>query len=214
MKTNIIQVLVDNDSWILPFASNLIDQLATLGYQAQLRRKAQDITPGWTVFILGCIHIIPKAILSRNQHNLVVHESALPQGKGFSPMSWQILSGINKIPVCLIEAAEEIDAGDIWLTDTIHLNGNELHYQWRNLQGEKTIELCLKFIKNYHCLKPQKQQGNASFYPRRTPKDSQLDINKSIKEQFNLLRVVDNEKYPAFFEYNGQRFKLMITKDE
>ena len=26
-------------------------------------------------------------------------------------------------------------------------------------------------------------------------------INKSLKDQFNLLRVVDNENYPAFFKF-------------
>lgn len=214
MKEKLIQILVDNDSWIIPFANKLVEHLKALGYPVYLRRRAHDISPGWVVFILGCIHIIPREILNKNQHNLVIHESDLPQGKGFSPMSWQILAGINKIPVCLIEAESDVDSGKIWLTDTINLNGDELHPQWRYLQGKKTIELCLKFIQNYEQLKPKKQQGNESFYPRRTPKDSQLDIEKSIKDQFNLLRIVDNDKYPAFFEYNNQRFKLMITKDE
>ena len=37
-------------------------------------------------------------------------------------------------------------------------------------------------------------------------------INKTIKEQFNLLRIVDNNYYPAFFEYNGYRYKIQINK--
>jgi methionyl-tRNA formyltransferase len=31
-----------------------------------------------------------------------VHESALPQGQGWSPMTWQILEGASPIPVTLI----------------------------------------------------------------------------------------------------------------
>ena len=42
--------------------------------------------------------------------------------------------------------------------------------------------------------------------------DSLLDFNKTITEQFNLLRVVDNDKYPAFFENQGEKYFLKITK--
>ena len=65
-------------------------------------------------------------------------------------------------------------------------------------------------IKN---LKPIKQTGHSSVYPWRHPEDSELDINKAIKQQFNLLRVVDNEKYPAFFKYKNNRYIIKIYKE-
>jgi methionyl-tRNA formyltransferase len=37
-----------------------------------------------------------------------------------------------------------------------------------------------------------------------------LDPQKSLAEQFNILRVVDNDRYPAFFEWNGRRYNLKI----
>ena len=58
------------------------------------------------------------------------------------------------------------------------------------------------------------QNGDETIYQKRTPKDSELDINKSLYEQFNLLRVVDNESYPAFFTINGHKFFLKIKKSE
>ena len=72
--------------------------------------------------------------------------------------------------------------------------------------------MCLDFVKNYETINPHKQTGDESVYPRRTPKDSELDINKTIKEQFNLLRIVDNEKYPAFFEIGGKRYEIKIKE--
>ena len=63
-------------------------------------------------------------------------------------------------------------------------------------------------------IKSIKQTGSGSFYPKRTGKDSELDVNKSIAEQFDLLRVVDNEKYPAFFNFRGRKYVLRIYKDE
>ena len=72
----------------------------------------------------------------------------------------------------------------------------------------------MKFIKFVPNVKANSQKGQSSFYQKRTSTDSELDIHKSIKEQFNLLRVVDNEKYPAYFRYKGQKYILRIEKDE
>ena len=33
-------------------------------------------------------------------------------------------------------------------------------------------------------------------------------------EQFNLFRVVDNDRYPAFFELNGSKYYLMIKAEK
>ena len=56
------------------------------------------------------------------------------------------------------------------------------------------------------------QKGKITNYRRRKPTDSKLNINKSLKEQFNLLRIVDNKKYPAYFEYKDQKYILKIFK--
>ncbi|WP_341885428.1 hypothetical protein [Synechococcus sp. UW140] len=54
------------------------------------------------------------------------------------------------------------------------------------------------------------QTGEASYYRRRRPVDSQLDPERTLAEQFDLLRVVDNDRYPAFFEWRGRRYGLDI----
>jgi methionyl-tRNA formyltransferase len=75
--------------------------------------------------------------------------------------------------------------------------------------------LCHKFVARYPDIvaAAREQEGEESFYPRRGPKDSQLDPEKSIKDQFNLLRVVDNERYPAWFELAGQKYTIEIKKN-
>ena len=45
---------------------------------------------------------------------------------------------------------------------------------------------------------------------RVTSEGSELDINKSIKSQFNMLRVVDNERYPAFFSHKKKKYIIKI----
>jgi methionyl-tRNA formyltransferase len=211
---NTISVLVDNDSWILPYAEKLVIKLNRLGRRCRLVRNHKDILNGDVCFMLGCTKIVPNEVLMRNHFNLVVHESDLPMGRGFAPVAWQILEGKNDIPVCLIEASNKVDSGDIWLTDVIKLTGTELASEWREMQGNISIELALRFVLDYKMLSAKKQSGKSGFYSRRRPNDSQLDMNKKLIDLFPLLRVVDNKHYPAFFEYKGCKYKLEISKYE
>jgi methionyl-tRNA formyltransferase len=214
MNVNKITILVDNDSWILPYAEQLVQKLIGLNYETKLIRNIEAMELGWINFILGCTHLIQSDKLNLNQHNLVVHESDLPKGRGFAPMTWQILEGENKIPICLIDAADEADAGHIWLQDSIELKGGEICDEWRQLQGEKTIELCLRFVTEYASMSKVAQSGLPSYFSRRGPIDSRLDPNKTLSELFNTLRVCDNNRYPAFFEINNRRYILKIYADE
>ena len=61
---------------------------------------------------------------------------------------------------------------------------------------------------------PKLQKGDVSYYPRRTIEDSELDVDKTIREQFNLLRVVDNDNYPAFIKMHDKKYILKIEKTE
>ena len=209
MKINIV---VDNpQSWIMPFAEQLCGELKR-NNEVFFHHDSKEIVAGDVAVFLSCEKIVKPEILQKNKHNLVVHESALPQGKGWSPLTWQILEGKNEIPVTLFEAAEKVDSGDIYYREIVKFEGHELVDELRQKQGEKTVELVKKFIDNYLSIIGKKQTGVESFYERRTSESSELDINKTIAEQFNLLRVVDNERYPAFFSYQGHRYIIKIFK--
>lgn len=209
--TLIIQILTDNaQSWIIPYADRLSEILSERGHQCDRIYQAKEVKKGDILVLLGCEKIIKDAILKKNRHNLVVHESALPEGKGWSPLTWQILEGKNEIPITLFEAVQNVDAGQIYLQRKMIFKGWELVDDLRKKQGDTTIELVLEFVEKYPAVTGHPQQGEETFYRKRRPADSKLDINKSIREQFNLLRVVDNERYPAYFVYQGRKYLLKI----
>lgn len=211
-KPRIISVVVDNPSWILPYAEQLVLQLTETGDTVHLCRTHAEVVTGAVAFYLGCMQLTPPEVLAHNQRNLIVHESDLPQGRGFSPLTWQILEGRNDIPVCLLEAVEEADAGPIVYRETLHFKGHELIDELRSVLGRLTVELCLRYLCENSPPIGLPQSGTPSHYSRRRPEDSRLDPERSLAEQFNLLRVVDNSRYPAFFELQGQRYKLSIEK--
>jgi len=60
---------------------------------------------------------------------------------------------------------------------------------------------------------PKSQQVDPSFYPRRRPEVSRIDLQKTLAEQLSLLRVVDNRRYPEFFEWRGRRVRLEVQPE-
>lgn len=207
MRTSI---LVDNDSWILPFAEKLVKLIRKQGHFCELKRTQNDLAEGDVCFFLGCTQIVREANLKKYRQNLVVHASDLPKGRGFSPLTWAILNGEHCLTVKLLEAAKDVDAGDIYETGLIQFEGHELLPELRRKLGDETVALCLSYLSSEKPPIGVKQQGSPTWLKRRTPEDSRLDPEKTILSQINLLRVVDNEAYPAFFELHGRRYILKI----
>lgn len=210
-----ISLLIDNPrSWFVPYGKELERQLNERGHEVFSVENPQDLPRGDIAFFLSCEKIIKQNLRDRNKHNIVIHASALPKGKGWSPTTWKILEGENEIPLTLFEAVDKVDAGEIYATDTLILEGHELIDEVRQKEGETIIRLALTFVDQYPNIVGKPQEGSESFYSRRTPKESELDPNKSLIELFNALRVVDNERYPAFFTHRGHTYILKIFKKE
>jgi methionyl-tRNA formyltransferase len=165
-------------------------------------------------FCLSFGEVVTVEFRSQFDHTLVVHESDLPQGKGWSPLTWQILEGKSKIPVTLIEAEDRVDSGVIYAQHWLEFQSHELIDEVREGQAHATHDLCRWFVDHYpeSVAAGKVQKGEERFYERRSPKDSELDPNKALAEQFDMLRFVDNERYPAFFGLRGQQYRLNITK--
>ena len=206
-----VAILTSPNQWFLPYAKILTKKIEGSELFNDHRHIGSDFE---IVFILGYHQIIGEHYLEIHKHNLVVHESNLPKGKGWSPMFWQILEGKSEIPFTLFEASNGVDDGNIYMQKTLELTGYELHDELRNKQAYFNMGMCADFIENYTKYQPIKQKGKETFYKKRTSKDSELDINRSIKDQFNLLRIVSNDHYPAFFEIGGKKYTLKVDEVE
>ncbi len=209
-----ITIVSDKNSWINTHIAVLKKRVKNMGHLVDSIHSVMDLKQGDIAFFLGCGEIIPENLLMVNTHNLVVHGSALPLGKGWSPLTWQILEGKNRIMVTLFEAEKFIDSGDIYLQEEIHFTGYELVDDLRKKLGKCSIRLCKKFIENYPSIiaSARTPEGAESYYRKRSPEDSRLDPDKTLREQFNLMRVADNTNYPLYFEINNYQFELTIKK--
>jgi UDP-2,4-diacetamido-2,4,6-trideoxy-beta-L-altropyranose hydrolase len=209
-----ITVATSEHGWLRGSVDSLCEKLRKEGHLVLLVYKAEDIHPSDVLFLLSFWNLISSDILNQNIHNLVVHESDLPNGKGWSPLTWQVIDGKNEIPIVLFEAVEKIDAGPIYLRSDIRLDEGDLIDEIHEKQAEKTYDLCEAFIDSYPQLigEGEIQKGEETFYSRRTPDDSEIDPEKSIASQFDLLRTVDNMLYPAFFHYRNHKYVIRLEK--
>ena len=96
---------------------------------------------------------------------------------------------------------------------SFNLEGHELFDEINSKLFSTELKLMNFAIKNFKKL-PSIPQSNTktSVYPKRNPDDSELDPQKTIAEQFNLIRIADENRYPCFFYFKGQRYKLSIRK--
>ncbi|MDP1671588.1 MAG: formyltransferase family protein, partial [Burkholderiales bacterium] len=97
-----------------------------IDHDIELVTRAAELSGGDMLFLVSCSEIVDAEIRSRYKHSLVLHGSDLPEGRGWSPVVWQVLEGRTTITVTLLEAADQVDSGDIWAKTTFELAGNEL----------------------------------------------------------------------------------------
>ena len=92
--------------------------------------------------------------------------SNLPNGKGFSPLQWQILEGKDDMVIHL--TSEEFDSGDIIDQIELKLDGTEL-MMIRSKQPKLTFNLIERFIKNYPSFKRRSRPVKALFIEEGIP---------------------------------------------
>lgn len=76
--------------------------------------------------LFSCGRLVNTEQLALHLYNLVVHQSDLPYGQGWSPMPWQTLEGASSIPITLLEPVAYLDSDPILLKPEIPLHGYEL----------------------------------------------------------------------------------------
>ena len=199
---------------IIPYLEAWKKEQQSCGFQVKIVSGSGHLGSGDILFLVSCSEKITQDVRHRFRHVLVLHASDLPEGRGWSPYIWDILSGKNEIILSLIEAEDQIDTGKIWKKIRIpvpnHLLWDEINESL--FQGE--VGLMNWAVEHCETVVPLAQDKNIkpTYRPKRTAQDSCLDINKTLAEQFELLRVCDPQRYPAFFEIYGHKYKLILER--
>jgi len=178
--------------------------------QVRVCRDQNELRPGDFLFLVSCHQIIGAAARALFRHSLVLHASALPEGRGMSPHVWQILEGRQRLTLTLLNAEDALDSGDIWHQIEVAIPGNAVCAEINALIFDAEIALMDWALARCDHSKPRPQSGHGSAYRKRAPADSRIDPNRPLADSFDLMRVADPERYPAFFEHRGRTYRLRL----
>ncbi len=183
-------------------------------HQVELVRRKSELSGGDILFLISCSEIVGQTDRSSYRVALVLHASDLPRGRGWSPHIWQLIEGADEIILSLLEAEDKVDSGRIWKK---HKFSVPKHALWDEINArlfEAEIELIDFAVSKFEHVLPTPQDPTIepSYYPARIPADSQIDASQSISSQFDRIRVCDPNRFPAFFELRGKKYKLILEK--
>ena len=211
---NIAILCSDENHPVMPYLQSWIAK-QNVEHSVSLCFRKADLSAADVLFLVSCQELIGPDVRQLFRSVLVLHASALPAGRGWSPHIWQILAGSNQLTVTLLEANDPVDSGAIWATKDFALQGHELYDEINATLFQAELELMDWAVSNFHQVVPRDQLSEgASYWARRRPEDSQLDPQRSIADQFDQLRVADPERYPAFFDLRGCRYRVRLEKEK
>jgi methionyl-tRNA formyltransferase len=205
-----LNILCDQpDSFFLDYLDD-VDKIARKnGWKMFFANEVENIRHGDLLIAASARSVLSEMDLLKNKRNAVIHPSLLPNYKGSGVLAWSIVEGASAVSVTSFEPNNQIDAGPIIFQTTRELTGFELNQELRSIQACQYLEH-INFLCSENWYSIPQENVCSKIYPKRNKKHSELDINKTILEQFNLLRVVDNDKYPAFFLHGGRKYVIKI----
>ncbi len=166
--------------------------------------------------VVGCRILIPKEIYSIPLGGtLAIHDSVLPEYRGFAPLNWSIINGEDHVGATLFYLSEQMDGGDIVAQKSLPLKQSESAPEAYERICHATIELVkesIPLLVQGTATRTPQDYATGSFTCSRTPRDGLIDWEKSTDSIHDKIRGLAHP-YPGAFTYlNGH--KLIINKAE
>lgn len=179
-----------------------------------IAHRKSELAAADILFLISCSEIIREEDRATFSQVFVIHASDLPRRRGWSPHIRAILDGESEIVVTLLAARDPVDSGEIYAQRRFAVSPDQLLTEVNEALFAVEFDLIDWAIANFGNYQPREQVGEPSYCPRRTPDESRIDPDAPISTQFDILRLADSERHPAFFELYGQRYTLTLKKAE
>ena len=167
----------------------------------------RELKPDW-VFFFHWSRIVPEDIY-KNNRCVVMHTGNLPRGRGGSPLQNQILDGIVESKVNAIVMGEELDAGDVYASLPVTLQGT-IYDIWMTISD---VSSCLikKCVKDNP--KPTPQTGKPQVYRRNRDNSLPLVETEDLTKIYRFIQMLDDERYPSAYIDVG-KFRLTFSRSK
>lgn len=162
--------------------------------------------------LLGYNKIVPEDVLNIPRYGFILfHSSNLPKGRGWAPIYNTIVRELPLVQTLLF-VTPDVDSGNIIAKAKYLLQGNETEREVRMIDDLMTLcllEESLKPLLRGEITGISQNENDATWWRRRAPEDSVVDLNRALIELVDHLRALPKSA-PAFFDYKGRRFYLTV----
>lgn len=166
--------------------------------------------------VVGARIIIPRTAFSTTANGYwAVHDSLLPNLRGFAPLNWAILSGQKETGVSLFRITEGMDAGPVYLQKRLSIGDKETAPELHSRICKATVDVVMEGLKSLALgpLEEVRQDERAATYTcSRNAEDGELNWNLSAQELARQVRAL-TPPYPSAFTFLGMR-KLLVLQAE
>lgn len=131
-----------------------------------------------------------------------LHFSLLPRWRGAAPVERALLAGDQVTGVCLMDVAEELDAGDVYARAEVPIRADDTLESLRAVLVDEGTRLLLEALE--HGLgEPQPQDGEPVYADKLTADDLRLDWTRPAEELARTVRVGS-----TWTTFRGKRLKV------
>jgi methionyl-tRNA formyltransferase len=171
--------------------------------------------------VVVAFRMLPVVVWSMPAKGTInLHGSLLPQSRGAAPINHVIINGEKESGVTTFFLKEEIDTGDIILSDSVAIADDETA---GDLHDKLMVVGANLLVKTLHAIEagniteqPQPQSDDLKHAPKIFKEDCKIDWNNSAQTIHNLIRGLS--PYPTAFtllnEKNLKVFKAEIEDKE
>lgn len=156
-------------------------------------QKALQATKADVFIVVMYGKILPSSVLYMAPYGCInVHPSLLPLYRGASPVRSALLNGDKVTGVSIMKLVEEMDAGDVFVQESIPIPSNMNHDQLEAALLELSAKL-LKYVL-LHLQKGIKAEpqdvSKVTFTKKMTQESCKIDVNADIEAIFNQIRAL------------------------
>lgn len=158
--------------------------------------------------------ILPQPILDAPKMGcLNIHGSLLPRWRGAAPVQRAILAGDTETGITIMQMEAGLDTGPMLLKAATPVDGKTAGELTEEL-AETGAELMVEYLASPSKQAAEAQDDALATYAKKIEKqEARLDFSQSAEQVQRQIRAF-NPAPGAFFEYQGDRYRILEAKIE
>jgi len=177
----------------------------TLKKQENLNAFLENLNPD-IIISLGWKKILNSDFFFRFRTKTLIniHPATLPNYKGYHTEPYIIINNEKTHGITAHLLTPNLDAGDIILQQTFSINEYDTVNSLKrkiNTHMPLFIQQLFTYLDKNDKIQGIKQKGHTKIRaPKRTPNDSEINPEETLKDLYHIIRATEPDKYPAFFK--------------